>query len=475
MRLLPLILCGGSGTRLWPLSRDLYPKQLLALVDERSLLQNTVVRCAAYPEALAPLLVCNEEHRFLVAEQMRQIGVQPEAVLLEPAPRNTAPAIALGAMEAMQAHGDLLLAALPSDQLLSDQAAFLAALDKALALAREGYLVTFGVPPRGPETCYGYIRAGKPIPGGAGMTVARFVEKPALRQAKRYLAAGGHYWNSGVFVFKASRYLEELRACRPDIAEAAAQAMAGRREDRDFLRVGESAFRACPSESIDYAVMEKTRAAAMVPLDAGWSDIGSWDGVWKALPKDGAGNVVKGDVLPVKVADSYLHAEHRLLSVVGVSGLVVVETADAVLVAARDAAQEVKAVVGGLHGCGRNEGAMHRRVYRPWGHYENLDEGPGYKVKRLLVAPGQSLSLQRHRQRAEHWVVLSGAATVTRDGETFRLTAKESIDIPAGARHRLQNQTAEPVEIIEVQSGAYLGEDDIERFDDAYGRAGEES
>ena len=296
------------------------------------------------------------------------------------------------------------------------------------------------------------------------------MEKPQLRQARRYLAEGGHYWNSGIFVFRARRYLEELQAARPDMAAAVERAHAGRRQDMDFLRVDSAAFHACPSESVDYAVMEKTRAAAMVPLAAGWSDIGSWDGVWKALPKDRQGNITRGDVLPVKVADSYLHAEHRLLSVVGVSGLVVVETADAVLVASRDAVQEVKAVVGGLHGCGRAEGAMHRRVYRPWGYYENLDEGEGYKVKRLLVMPGQSLSLQRHERRAEHWVVLSGAATVTRDAETFALAARESIDIPAGAKHRLQNLADEPVEIIEVQSGSYLGEDDIERFDDVYGR-----
>ena len=476
MKILPLILCGGAGTRLWPLSREQYPKQLLPLLGDLSLLQSTAKRCLPYSAAEAPMLVCNEEHRFLVAEQMRHIGLAPSAIVLEPVAKNTAPAVALGAeLATMTYEGageDALLVVQPSDHLIPDSGAFLAALDEALALARQGHLVTFGVTPVKPETGYGYIHAGSAIPGSKGLQVDRFVEKPDAKTAQAYLASGEHFWNSGIFVFKASRYLEELTACRPDIAKAVKAAVAKQHQDMDFTRIDAAAFSACPAESIDYAVMEPTQSAAMVPLQAGWSDLGAWDAIWEASPRDSQGNAIEGDVIAQNVTDSYLHAEHRLVSVAGVSNLVVVETADAVLIASKDEAQQVKGIVASLKACGREERATHRKVYRPWGCYEGIDAGAGFQVKRITVSPGGSLSLQRHAKRAEHWVVVRGTATVTRDDDVFDLKENEYVHIPLGSKHRLQNRTDQQVEIIEVQLGSYLGEDDIERFDDVYGRSG---
>ncbi len=445
------------------------------MIDDKSLLQNTVLRCHAHADASEPVLVSNEEHRFLVAEQLRQLEVKPEAMLLEPAARNTAPAVAIGVLQALEVDEDAVVVVLPSDHVIPEEVAFQNALSDAIALASESYLVTFGVTPLHPETGYGYIRAGKALDAPRLLSdcalVDRFVEKPDVDTAERYLAEGDYYWNSGMFVFKAARYLEELEKYRSDIASAARDAFNGRKQDIDFTRVDEAAFRKCPSESIDYAVMEHTEMAAVVPLNAGWSDIGSWDALWQASDRNENGNALVGDVIAENVENSYVRAEHRLVSVVGISDVVVVETADAVLIASQEEAQQVKSIVNNLKSCDRDERISHRKVYRPWGYYEGIDAGENFQVKRITVSPGASLSLQRHAKRAEHWVVVNGVATVTKDEDVFQLKANESTYIPIGCKHRLQNMQAEPLEIIEVQSGSYLGEDDIERFDDVYGRS----
>ena len=468
MKVIPVILCGGAGTRLWPLSRELYPKQLLALVDDYSLLQNTITRCAGHPDVTAPMLVCNEEHRFLVAEQLRKIEVEASRIILEPEGRNTAPAVALAAHEAMKTDDDAILVVLPSDHVIQKTALFLEALTTAIDLAKDDALVTFGVVPDKPETGYGYIKKG--MATGAAFKVDKFVEKPDVATATEFFQSGLYYWNSGMFVFKASAYLKELAAQTPRIAEAMAKATANASADLDFTRVNAEAFKSSPADSIDYAVMEHTADALVVPLDAGWSDIGSWDALWQISEKDEHNNTLVGDAVVHGVEGSLVWSESRLVSVVGLKDVIVVETADAVMVASQDQAQDVKSIVNQLKGSGRIERTFHQKVYRPWGYYEGLDAGPAFQVKRLGVNPGASLSLQLHHHRAEHWVVVSGVATVTVGEKVFDLNPNESCYIPLETRHRLQNLTEEPLEIIEVQSGSYLGEDDIVRFEDNYGR-----
>ncbi len=470
--LIPVILSGGSGTRLWPLSRELYPKQLLPLVGNDTMLQATVRRLAGL-ETAAPLAVCNEAHRFLVAEQLRAIGQVPQAILLEPAGRNTAPAIALAALAARAGAGDPLLLVLPADHVVGDAAGFCAAVKAALPAAESGRLVTFGVLPDTPETGYGYIRRGVPLADVTGVhAIAAFVEKPDAQRAAAFLDSGEYLWNSGMFLFRASRYLEELRKYAPDIAAACVAAFATARRDLDFTRVDEQAFLACRGESIDYAVMEKTDAAAVVPLEVEWSDVGSWSSLRAALPADAAGNVTHGDVLVEDCAGSYIHAESRLVAAIGLRNHVVVETKDAVLVAPMEQAQDVKTLVARIKSQGRSEHLLHREVLRPWGSYDSIDAGERFQVKRLMVKPGATLSLQLHHHRAEHWIVVSGTARITRGDEVFLLEENQSTYIPIGAKHRIENPGKIPLHMIEVQSGSYLGEDDIVRFEDAYGREG---
>ena len=466
--LVPVILSGGAGTRLWPLSRELYPKQLLPLIGPHTLLQDTLQRLAGL-ETAAPLLVCNEEHRFLVAEQLRTIGCQPGAILLEPAGRSTAPAIALAAHAVLAADGgDALLLVLPADHVIRDAAAFRAAVLSAAAAARAGQLVSFGVVPRSPETGYGYIRRG--AVAGAAFRIAEFVEKPDAERAGRFVASGEYYWNSGMFLFRARRYLEELERHAPDIAAACRSAFAGATRDLDFTRVESRSFLACRGDSIDYAVMERTDAAVVVPLAAGWSDVGSWDALHEASEPDADGNVLRGDVLALETRGCYVYSEDRLVTTLGLSDHVVVETKDAVLVAPRTRAQDVKQLVARLKSEGRYEHSLHREVFRPWGSYDSIDGGERFQVKRLVVRPGGVLSLQMHHHRAEHWVVVSGTARITRGEETFLLEENQSTYIPVGVRHRIENPGRIALHIIEVQSGTYLGEDDIVRFEDRYGR-----
>ena len=469
-KLIPVVLSGGSGTRLWPLSRELYPKQLLPLVGKHTMLQDTVLRLDGI-ETTAPVVVCNEAHRFLVAEQLRVIGRPAQAIVLEPVGRNTAPAIALAAYVAQAAgDADALLLILPADHVIRDTQAYLAALNVAAAVAQAGHLVSFGVVPRGPETGYGYIRRGASASGG--WRIARFVEKPARAQAEEFLASGDYYWNSGMFVFSARRFLDELRRHAPDIATACEQSLGAAQRDLDFTRVEAQSFAACRSESIDYAVMEKTADAVVVALDAGWSDVGSWSSLHDASPQDSAGNVMRGDVLAEDTRNCYLYSDSRLVAAVGLDDHVVIETKDAVLVAPRARVQEVKALVTRIKSSGRQEHALHREVFRPWGSYDSLENGERFQVKRLSVRPGGVLSLQMHHHRAEHWVVVSGTARITRGEEVFLLEENQSTYIPVGVRHRIENPGKIPLHIIEVQSGGYLGEDDIVRFEDQYGREG---
>lgn len=463
--LTPVVLSGGSGTRLWPLSRELYPKQLLPLVGERTMLQETVLRLDGL-ESTSPIVVCNEAHRFLVAEQLRQLDVKPQAIILEPVGRNTAPAIALAAM---QAEPDALLLVLPADHVIRDVQAFQAAVRAATAAATAGKLVTFGIVPTAPETGYGYIKQADAVDDGI-FAIARFVEKPDPARAAAFLAEGGYYWNSGMFLFRAGRYLEELGQHAPDIVQAARAALAGARLDLDFVRVDQAAFEACRPDSVDYAVMERTSTAVVVPLAAGWSDVGSWSALHEALSADARGNVTKGDVLVEDSDGCYLYAESRLVSVVGLQEHVVVETKDAVLVAPKDRVQDVKKLVARLKAEGRYEHSLHREVYRPWGSYDSIDAGHRFQVKRLKIKPGAQLSLQLHHHRAEHWVVVSGTARITLGENVFLLEENQSTYIPIGAKHRIENPGKVPLHVIEVQSGSYLGEDDIVRFEDRYGR-----
>ena len=468
MKVIPVILCGGAGTRLWPLSRELYPKQLLALVNDYSLLQNTVTRCARHPDVTSPVLVCNEEHRFLVAEQLREVKIVPSSIILEPERRNTAPAVALAAHEVLKQDDDAILVVLPSDHMIEQTDVFLDALTRASELARSDALVTFGVVPDKPETGYGYIRKGLAVE--EAYRVDKFVEKPDLVTAIDFFQSGLYLWNSGMFVFKASVFLKELVKQKPDIAAAMKKATSGSKSDFDFTRVDTEAFCVSASDSIDYAVMEHTTEAIVVPLNAGWSDIGSWNALWEISKKDEHCNTLVGDVVVKDVENSYVWSGHRLVSVIGLRDVVVVETADAVMVASLDQAQNVKAVVNHLKNIGREERSYHRKVHRPWGYYERLDAGPEFQIKRINVHPGGMLSLQLHHHRAEHWVVVNGVATVTVGEKVFELNKNESCYIPKETRHRLQNLSEMSLEIVEVQSGNYLGEDDIVRFDDSYGR-----
>jgi len=470
MMIVPVILSGGSGTRLWPLSRELYPKQLLPLVGEDTMLQATLGRLDGLEGLADPIIVCNEAHRFLVAEQLRQVGVTPAAILLEPVGRNTAPAVALAAAAALQDReqgNDPILLVLPADHVIRDADAFRAALIAGARLAKEGKLVTFGVVPDRPETGYGYIRAAAKDGAAA---VQQFVEKPDLALAQQYVASGDYFWNSGMFMFRAGRYIEELRTHRPEIVTHCVAAIAGAKADLDFTRVDRAAFEDCPSDSIDYAVMEKTAHAWVVPLDAGWSDVGSWDSLHAACDADAVGNVTVGDVLIEDVTNCYLYAESRLVAAIGLADCVVVETKDAVLVAPRDRVQDVKKLVTRLKAEGRYETSLHREVFRPWGSYDSVDQGPRFQVKRITVKPGAQLSLQMHHHRAEHWIVVEGTGKVTCGDKTFLLGENQSTYIPMGTTHRLENPGKVPLHLIEVQSGSYLGEDDIVRFEDTYGR-----
>jgi mannose-1-phosphate guanylyltransferase len=470
--LLPVIMAGGSGTRLWPLSRELFPKQFLALAGDDSMLQATVGRLQGLQVA-PPLVICNESHRFLVAEQLRQLGALSQNILLEPAARNTAPAVALAALQAMREGNDPLLLVLAADHLIDDTAAFQGAVRAALPLAEAGKLVTFGIVPTAAETGYGYVRRGAAL-DGAGFAVDAFVEKPAQALADQYLASGEYFWNSGMFCFRASRYLEELGKYRPAILAACQAAFAAPQTDLNFLRVDAAAFAACPAESIDYAVMENTNAAVVVPMDAGWSDVGAFAALWEVSPKDANGNVHRGDVLCHDSRNNLVMAESTLVATVGLQDVVVVQTKDAVLVAPRARVQEVKQIVEQLKAHGRTEHQLHRQVYRPWGHYDSVDAGARYQVKRITVLPGAKLSVQMHHHRAEHWIVVSGTARVSLDGVDHLLTENQSIYLPLGAVHALENPGKIALDLIEVQVGSYLGEDDIVRFEDRYGRVATE-
>jgi mannose-1-phosphate guanylyltransferase/mannose-6-phosphate isomerase len=479
MQITPVILCGGSGTRLWPLSRAGFPKQFLVLTGTESLFQQAVRRAqalAAQDIAVgAALVVTNEEHRFLALEQLREVRAAQASLLLEPAGRNTAPALTLAALHAMADGADPILVVTPSDQTVTDTAAYVQALQQAVRAASDGAIVILGVTPDRPETGYGYVQAGAPLAGGTGVrTVQAFAEKPDAATAQRYLAEGGYFWNAGMFVLRASTWLEALAQFRPDIEMAVRQAWAGKTVDAPFIRPDAQAFAAVPADSIDYAVMERCPASAipirMVPLSAGWSDLGAWEAVWQVGSRDDQGNVVQGDVLLADTRDSLVHASSRLVGVVGLKEVVVVETADAVLVADRSQSQNVKKLVSTLEQQGREEQVLHRKVHRPWGWYDSIDQGERFKVKRIMVKPGASLSLQKHHHRAEHWVVVSGTAEVTCGERKILLSENQSTYIPLGEVHRLANPGKVPLEIIEVQSGSYLGEDDIVRFEDSYGR-----
>jgi mannose-1-phosphate guanylyltransferase/mannose-6-phosphate isomerase len=470
MKIYPVILSGGAGTRLWPLSRAVMPKQLLPLVSDKTMLQETALRVAGWENVQAPLVVCGNEHRFMVAEQLRAVGITPRGILLEPVGRNTAPAVAAAAHFLMGVDPDAVMLVLPADHVITKNDAFHAAVKTAAALAADGALATFGVVPDAPETGYGYIHRGEAVAGQA-FKVDRFVEKPDHEKAQEFLDAGGYYWNSGMFMFRASRYLSELAQHNGAMAAAAEQAMAKGYRDLDFCRLDEETFAACPSDSIDYAVMEKTRHAVVVPADIGWSDVGSWSALWEVQEGDKDGNVTRGDVYLDGVSNSLVRAESRIVAAIGVQDLVVVETRDAVLIAHKDQVQRVKNVVDHLKSSERTEHLHHTRVYRPWGYYEGIDSGDRFQVKRITVKPGEKLSLQMHHHRAEHWVVVSGTARVTCGDDVKLLSENESTYIPIGMNHRLENPGKVPLHIIEVQSGSYLGEDDIVRFEDIYKRA----
>jgi len=469
--LVPVILSGGAGTRLWPLSREMYPKQLLALTGGKStMLQDTATRLAGIAGATPPIVVCNEAHRFTVAEQLRALGLTPSGILLEPKGRNTAPAVALAALKAQEMDADATIVVAPADHVIRDARVFQAAAAVAVELAADGKLVTFGIVAHAPETGYGYIRRGEG-PGPA-YPVAQFIEKPTLDVALQFVGSGDYYWNSGMFVFKAARYLAELGTFAPDILEATTAAYRAAKSDLDFVRIDAAAFGKCRGESIDYAVMEKTRDALVLPLDAGWSDVGSWSSLFDALQPDEEGNVLQGDVLVHDTHDCYVHSTHRLVTAVGMDEHIIVETKDAVLVAPKERVQDVKELVAMIKKSGRSESALHREVFRPWGSYDSIDNGERFQVKRLSVKPGGVLSLQMHHHRAEHWIVVQGTARITCGEKVFLLSENESTFIPIGAAHRIENPGKVALHIVEVQSGSYLGEDDIVRYEDNYGRQG---
>ena len=484
MKLQPVILSGGTGSRLWPLSREMYPKQLIQLVSEQSMLQETVSRLNGLNdnetiELLNPVVVCNEEHRFFVAEQLRQIDTPADKIILEPMGRNTAPALTLAALAVANDDADTVLLVMPADHVIQEETVFHAAIDEGMTLSDKGCLVTFGIKPDSAQTGYGYIRMGAALEGDtAACTIDRFVEKPDAVTAQSYLESGDYLWNSGMFMMKASSWLDEMQRLQQPMLASCKEAFDKGESDRDFYRVDREIFSTCPSDSIDYAVMEKitgqagntAHPAAVIPLDAGWSDVGVWSTLWDVGEKDEAGNVIKGDVYAFNTSNSLLFSDKRHISSIGLDDVVVVETADAVLVAHKDHAQDVKLVVNRLKAEQRSEHLNHQLVYRPWGSYECIDCGERFQVKRITVNPGACLSLQLHHHRAEHWIVVKGTAQVTRGDDVFLVTENESTYIPLGVKHRLENKGAIPLEMIEVQSGSYLGEDDIVRFEDVYGR-----
>ena len=489
MTIIPVIMSGGSGSRLWPQSRSLYPKQFLPLVNEQTMFQNTVARLNGLQNISAPLVIANEDHRFLAAEQFRQMGRKASSIILEPVGRNTAPAVALAALKSLQltvdneqvqtgdSSDDPVLLVLAADHVIEDEKQFHRAVEAAIPAACNGKLVTFGIVPKHAETGYGYIKvssekyssSSRQLP--AVNVIEEFVEKPDLDTAEQYLNSGDYFWNSGMFMFKASRYLDELKQFRPDILEACENAMAVEHPDLDFVRLNEEAFKTCPEESIDYAVMEKTADAVMVPLDAGWSDVGSWSSLWDISSRDEQGNATQGDVILYDTHNSYVRSEKKLIATVGVDNLVITESDDAILVSSKDRVQDVKKVVERLKQRDRSEARLHRKVYRPWGAYDSIDQGERFQVKRITVKPGARLSLQKHYHRAEHWIVVKGTALVTNGDKEILLTENQSTYIPIGEVHRLENPGKSDLELIEVQSGSYLGEDDIVRLEDTYGRA----
>jgi mannose-1-phosphate guanylyltransferase len=466
----PVIMAGGTGSRLWPLSRELYPKQFLTVTGEQSMLQQTVARLSDI-EHSAPVLICNEEHRFIAAEQMRLWGYKHGGIILEPVGRNTAPAIALAALQAVNNATDdkePILLVLAADHIIENTQAFKDAVSKALPFAQNDQLVTFGIVPTAPETGYGYIKSGKQ--NGDAFSVSEFVEKPDFATAEAYLASGNYYWNSGMFLFKASRYLEELAKFAPEMLDVCKRAIATPSQDVEFIRVDKAIFETCPNVSVDYAVMEKSQDVVVVPMDAGWSDVGSFSALWEVSAKDENKNVIKGDVITVDSNNNYIYAENKLVSTVGIDNLVVIETKDAILVAHKDKVQDVKAIVNQLKAAGRTEHKLHREVYRPWGKYDSIDAGKRDHVKRITVKPGEKLSIQKHFHRSEHWIVVSGTASVLNGDKTIIVSENESTYIPLGTIHALENPGKIPLEMIEIQTGSYLGEDDIVRFEDRYGR-----
>jgi mannose-1-phosphate guanylyltransferase/mannose-6-phosphate isomerase len=468
--LIPVLLSGGVGSRLWPLSRELSPKQFIPLNGTLSLMEQTLERCKSLIGAAAPILVCNEAHRFMVAEQLRNLDLTASSIILEPVGRNTAPAVAVAALSAIQVDKDAVMLIMPADHAIRDVDAFAASVDRGLAQAQAGKLVTFGIVPESPETGYGYIRrGGKEIAGC--FDIAEFVEKPPLDVAEQYVASGDYYWNSGMFLLGAQSYLDELELLSPEMYKQAKASFDEAKCDMDFVRLDVDAFEQCPDDSIDYAVMEKTSKGVVVPLSCGWNDVGAWSSLWDVNDKNEQGNVAIGDVIAHQTNNSYIHSSSRLVTTLGVDNLVVVETADALLVAAKDKVQDVKSIVNALKAAQRSETHAHSKVYRPWGSYESLVVTERFQVKRIIVSPGEQLSLQLHHHRAEHWIVVSGTAEVT-CGETISMLSEDqSTYIPLGTKHRLANPGVIPLELIEVQTGSYLGEDDIVRFDDIYGRA----
>ena len=468
-KIVPVILSGGSGTRLWPLSRALYPKQLHQLYSDNSMLQETAKRVSG--EGFAePIIICNVEHRFIIAEQLLESGVTPEAIILEPMGRNTAPAAAVAALMLVEKDPAALMLLLPSDHLIANEKAFASAVSIAADAANNGALVTFGIKPDGPETGYGYIRQGEKMNIDGCFKVAKFIEKPDQKTAEKYIASNEYLWNSGMFMFSASLYLEELSRLQPETVAACKAAITDGVRDIDFFRLDEKQFSKTKSDSIDYAVMEHTEKSAVVPVDMGWNDVGSWSSLWSLSNKDDDGNVLQGDVISISNSSSYIRTSGPMVAAIGINNMVIVCTDDAVLIAPKDRAQQVKDVVEHLKLTNREEAVVHRKAYRPWGWYQRIDSGNNFQAKQLMIKPGSILSLQSHKHRAEHWVVVSGTARVTKGDDTFDLETNQSTYIPQGVKHRLENAGTEPLRIIEVQSGDYLGEDDIERFEDVYGR-----
>lgn len=474
MKVIPVILCGGSGTRLWPLSRKFFPKQLLALTGGRTLLQQTASRLITHPKVGKPLAICNEEHRFLVAEQLREANIENSGIILEPEGRNTAPAAALAAYHLLETEPDSIMLILPADHMIKNSEEFSTAVEAGVEQAEKGMLVTFGIMPGYPETGYGYIKKSKREPDSSAFAIDTFVEKPSLYKAVEYVESGEFLWNSGMFMFRPEIFLQELENNNSQMAKICSASYHGCGKDLDFLRIDQEAFKQCPSDSIDYAVMEKTDSGVVIPMDPGWSDIGSWQSLWDSGSQNEQGNVIRGDVIAYDTKNSYIHSSGRLVTTVGVEDHVVVETADALLVAPMDRSQDIKEIVSELRNRKRPEADLHKLVFRPWGSYESVIEGDRFQVKIIKVKSGASLSLQKHYHRAEHWIVVKGTALVTRGDKEFILSENESTYIPLGTRHRLKNPGVIPLEIIEVQSGSYLGEDDIVRFDDNYGRAGQD-